>query len=282
MTEPLFTIARSWQLTPRLISAFAAGVDDPNPAYLDDLREGGLIGHPGLVFTFQWNTRHMPGLQIDPEIAARGVHAWTDVRWTRPFREGDVITAQGEQIATKQIAPGTLTVQRIRMRDAAGAEVAVMDNGGIIRGVPPRGPDLEREPIQQIPAPPDASGGPAWEAVIPIAPHAAHAYTECADIWNPIHTERRLARAAGLPDIILHGSATITIALREVINRSLGGDPARLRRLAGQFRGMVIPGESITVRALAEQPTAGGTAIFFDCLNARGEPAIHRGLVEAV
>ncbi|MBI5949892.1 MAG: MaoC family dehydratase N-terminal domain-containing protein [Chloroflexi bacterium] len=274
-----FTIARSWELTPRLISAFAAGVDDPNPCYMDDVRDGGLVGHPGMAFTFQWNSRHIPDETMDLETGRMGVHAWADIRYARPFRQGDVVTAQAQTIEVRQIPPGVLQVQRVTMRDSRGEAIAVMDTAGIIRGARTNGPDRSIASLEPQPEPSPEPGSPVWVASILIAPHAAHVYTECADIWNPIHTERSVALAAGLPDIILHGSATMTIALREVVNRSLGGDPARVARLAGQFRAMVIPGEEITVRSLEERETPGGRAIFFDVLNAAGQPAIHRGLV---
>ena len=78
-----------------------------------------------------------------------------------------------------------------------------------------------------------------------------HVYTECADIWNPIHTERKVALAAGLPDIILHGTATWALAVREIVSKQLGSDPARLARFSGRCTGMVIPGNDIIVRHAA-------------------------------
>ncbi len=276
-----WTIARTWELTPRLINAFAAGVGDTNPRYFDDTRAGGLIGHPGLAFTFQWNSRHMPGDTQDPETVRMGVHAWADIRYARPFRQGDAITAQGQTIAVRQIAPGVLVVQRVTMRDALGEEVAVMDTGGIVRTARTSGPDCEIAPLVPLPEATSEAAVPVWAAELPIAPDAAHVYTECADIWNPIHTERAVAQAAGLPDIILHGSATLTIGLREIVDRCLGGDPERVTRLAGQFRAMVIPGEHITVRCLEDRAAGGGREIFFDVLNRAGQPAVHRGVVTA-
>jgi acyl dehydratase len=277
-----WTIARTWELTPRLINAFAAGVGDTNACYFDDTRAGGLIGHPGMAFTFQWNSRHMPGDTQDPATTRMGVHAWADIRYARAFRQGDAITAQGQTIAVRQIAPGVLVVQRVTMRDALGEVVAVMDTGGIVRTARTSGPDREIAPLVPLPEASAEAAVPVWAAELPIAPDAAHVYTECADIWNPIHTERAVARAAGLPDIILHGSATLTIGLREVVDRCLGGDPERVARLAGQFRAMVIPGEQITVRCLEDRAAAGGgREIFFDVLNRAGQPAVHRGVVTA-
>lgn len=274
-----YTIARTWELTPRMISAFAAGVDDQNPCYLDDTRLGGLVGHPGMAFTFQWNTRHMPDEAQDPETARMGVHAWVDIRFAREFRQGDVITAQGQTIALQQLAPGILSVQRVTMRDSLGAEVAVMDTAGIIRGGRLGRTDEQIAPLLPVPEPPPALAAPKWVAGVAISQTAAHTYTECADIWNPIHTERSVALAAGLPDAILHGSATFTIAMRELVNRSLGGDPSRIARVAGQFRAMVIPGERIGVRCLEDRRGPDGREIFFDVLNQSGKPAVHRGLM---
>ena len=278
-----YTVARTWELTPRLISAFAAGVDDPNPAYLDDTRPGGLVGHPGLVFTFQWNSRHILGDTQHPATARRGVHASIDARFHRPFRQHDAITSQGRTIEVRQIAPGVLVVQRFRMRDGVGEDVAVVDFGGIVRGARTDGPDVSIEAGDGVPTPSPQEAEPIWVAHVAIATTAAHTYTECANIWNPIHTERSVALAAGLPDIILHGSATLTIALREVVNHSLGGDPGRVARLVGLLRAMVIPGEHITVRGWEDRAAADGSGreIFFDVLNAAGQQAVANGLIVA-
>lgn len=277
-----YTVAQSFAVDARSITAFASGVGDFNECYMDDAREGGLIGHPGMVFSFQWNSRFAPDLEYDLQLVRRGVHAWVDVRFERAIREGDVITSQGRSIAARQVAPGVLTSQRYVMRDSAGEVVAVMDSGGITRGARLDGADQELESAPPLPKPSGNAGAPIWSVELPIDPQAPHVYTECADIWNPIHTERRVALAAGLPDIILHGSANITIALREVINRSLGGDPTRLRRFAGQFRAMVIPGRPVTVRALEVREENGETTVFFEMLNDAGEAAIANGVVVGV
>lgn len=51
----------------------------------------------------------------------------------------------------------------------------------------------------------------------------------------------------GLPDIILQGTATLGIAIRELINRETDGDPSQINSLYARFSGMVIPGTAIKV-----------------------------------
>ena len=50
---------------------------------------------------------------------------------------------------------------------------------------------------------------------VPISALAAHVYTECARIWNPVHTDTAVADRAGLPGLILHGTADTEIPFAE-------------------------------------------------------------------
>ncbi len=276
-----YTIAKSFEVTARSITAFAGGVNDFNPVYFEDDRPEGLIAHPGMVFSWQWNSRFTPDFEWDLNIVRRGVHAWVDIQFERHAREGDVITCQGQSVAVKQVRPGVLSAQRFTFRDSQGETVAIMDTGGITRGAELDGDEAELVSAPALPTRSTDSGEPVWSATLPIDPQAPHVYTECADIWNPIHTERKVALAAGLPDIILHGSANIIIALREVINRCLDGDPTRVTRFAGQFRGMIIPGTDVSVSATEVRDEGDREVIFFEMRNDRGELAIANGVVIA-
>ena len=119
--------------------------------------------------------------------------------------------------------------------------------------------------------------GPALDAAAGIARDAA----EQALLGAAERFADALQSAAGMPDTILHGSANIAIALREVINRSFHADPTTLRRFAGQFHAMVIPGRPVTVCALEERRQSGETTVFFEMLNDAGEPAIVNGAAVA-
>ena len=274
----LLTICRTYEITVRMAQAYAAGIGDWNPRYFNDDSPEGVLAPPCVVYSLQWNARDMLGAPLGTAPPAQYVHASTDLRFERPIRAGDVITVQGKRIEVTQRPPGVYVVTRFEMRDAAGKLVATVDDGAIARGAHTDGPDVSLEETQPLPRPTGGESG-GWSVIVPIAREAAHVYTECADIWNPIHTERRIALAAGLPDIILQGSATMAIAARELVNCLASGDPSALARLTGQFRAMVIPGEEI--RVVCSGVSAGEDrehTAFFGVFNSRGEPAVKGGV----
>src|SRR6185503_1865852 len=131
-------------------------------------------------------------------------------------------------------------VYRFSARGADGRPVTTSDFGALYRGVElqggPRGDPVDNPPASS------AALRPAGE--IAIAATAAHVYTECARIWNPIHTDRDYARAAGLPDIILHGTATLAYSVSAVI-RTLG--VKSVKRVRCRFAGMVTMPGTLTV-----------------------------------
>ena len=277
-----YTIAQSYELTPRKCMAFAAGVHDYKACYFDDTRPEELVGHPGLAFAFQWNSHYTAGRPYDVRAPMwrHLLHAGSDVRYARPFRIGDQITCQGRTVRLRPIKPGLLWEQRYTMVDASGATVVELDHSAIVRNARLEGPPREIDESPPLPQPAGPVDEPLWTASVPIAPEAPHVYSECADIWNPIHTERAAALAAGLPDIVLHGTATLTIAARELIDREVDGDPRRLSRIAGQYRAMVFPGHPLTVRLLERRRLDNGsTAIFFDALNHEGQAAVKSGVL---
>jgi hypothetical protein len=104
----------------------------------------------------------------------------------------------------------------------------------------PETPDVP-SPAYEPPA------GDAATVTIPTSPALPHIYSECAEIWNPIHTERQVALAAGLPDIIIHGTALWALAGLEAARLYAGGDTRRLTRLAARFTGQAFPGRPMTL-----------------------------------
>jgi acyl dehydratase len=70
-------------------------------------------------------------------------------------------------------------------------------------------------------------------------------YAGASGDFNPIHVDEDFARSVGLPGRILHGLWTMAQVARA--QTEAAGDPAALRSLAVQFRGMGRPESEVVV-----------------------------------
>ena len=275
-----FGIAKTTLLDKRFTMAYAAGISDDNEAYFNDDRAGGPKVHPCIAFSLQWAARFRPDQSQDPKVASFGVHASTDLVVHRPFKSGEAITTQGQLLQMRQISPGVYNVDLYRMTSSTGELVAELYYNGITRGATLIGADAvvgEELPPAKVSG--VVSETPLWKKEIFIPLHAAQQYTECAQIYNPIHTEPSVAKAAGLPDMILHGSATKALALTAIIGQYFNGNPEHVTRLFGQLRGMVLMNTSIQIEVLAEQRRDDTLTLVFRVVNSDGQLAISNGVV---
>ena len=193
-------------------------------------------------------------------------------------------STRGAVSTTNSMLCGTpvLTTPRgalVETVDAGGAPVCTSWYGTIYRDVAVTGPDrtVEAAPSQVVPR--EVGRPPISEIPIPVAAGLAHVYTECARIFNPIHTDAAVAQQAGLPAIILHGTATLALAVSKIVAAETGGDPARVSRIAGRFGAMVMMPSQVLLRICAREPARDGDRIFFEVLNDQNHPAIRDGLV---
>jgi acyl dehydratase len=246
--------------------AAAAGMDDAR--YFDTQSASGPLAHPLFAVCYEWPMAvALRDTAIGAAIAPFGVHATHSLTIHRAPRAGDTLRTTARVIAAEPRRAGTLVTVRFTTRDAGGAAVTTTDYGSVYRGV------TLAEPVSPTPPPPAraAHAEAVWQDPIDISAGAAHVYTECARIWNPIHTDVAVARAAGLPAIILHGTATLAYAVTRVIGRAAAGDATRVRAVQARFTGMVRMPSTITVRGYA----ARNGAIAFDALAADGTRVLH-------
>ena len=104
-------------------------------------------------------------------------------------------------------------------------------------------------------------------------------YTECSRIWNPIHTDPRTAERAGLPGIILHGTATLAMAVSDVVRHDAEGRPDRVRRVGARFVGMVPMPSEVDIRIFDRVPSDAGQQVPFDVQGPTGRPVLREGSV---
>ncbi|MGI8793298.1 MAG: MaoC/PaaZ C-terminal domain-containing protein [Acidimicrobiales bacterium] len=264
----------------RWTMAFAAGLGDTDPVYLDSTRDDGLQVHPMFPVCVDWQsmTGGVPGLaELAPDEASRGVHVGHDLELhRRPPTDAEVTTwATLEGVERRK--PGAYAVIRHEATGPSGEALWTSRMGVLLLGVEVDGHDRAAR------VDPGASDGmspsevePTEIARIRIAPGAAHVYSECARIWNPIHTDTSAARDAGIDAPILHGTATLGLAVSRVVVAEAGGDATRVRRIAARFGAPVLAGDLLSVRITERRYSMIG----FDVVNEEGTTVISSGLVD--
>jgi acyl dehydratase len=272
------------EIDARWTMAYAAALGDLLPCYLDTASPAGIVAHPLFPVCFEWpvivamrTTFDRSGLT--PDEARRGVHASHDLIIHRLIRPPAHVQTRATVAGIEQRKPGAYQLTRVETVDSAGAPICTSWYGSIYRDVTVAGPDRIAEAAPAPAVPPEMGRKPISEIPIPIAAGLAHVYTECARIFNPIHTDAAVAQQAGLPAIILHGTATLALAVTKIVAAQTRGDPSRVTRIAGRFGAMVMMPSQVLLRIYAREPSGGGDRIFFEVLNDQNRPAIRDGLV---
>lgn len=269
-------------VSTRDILAYAAAIGERGERYLDDARDGGICAVPFYCASLEWQVvvanRMSPDTGLTPDEVRRTVHAKQDTLFLRPIRPGDQLVTAARLVEVRQVNAGTLSVTELSTTErTSGEAVATSWSTAIYRGTALAGDPLSLDAVPALPVDPAAAlTGTCAETRIPIPREMPHIYSECANIWNPVHTERAVALAAGLPDIILHGTATWALAGKEIVDAYADGDGAALKRLGGRFVGMVIPGTTITVRHAPDADLP--NVIRYEVLAQDGLKAIDQGI----
>ena len=267
----------------RWLMAYAASLADLNPVYMDT-SAGKVIAHPIFPVCLEWppilNTRKLAAADtLTDEESGRGVHAAHDLHIFRPISAGEMLTTKATMIGIEAIKPGGAYTMRLDTFDAQQQLVCTTYQLSIYRGVAVIDGRTDSEGESDVELAPESPAAlPIEQArnfAISIPASLAHTYTECARIWNPIHTDRKVALAAGLPDIILHGTATLALAVTRIIDERLGGDPTRVKRIGGRFAAMVLMPSTIQLQLSASSDNH----LSFQVLNEQGETAISKGFI---
>lgn len=270
-------------LSPRRAMNYAAAVNDDNPHYFDDTRDGGIVAPPMLAVALTWPLssrfdEYWGELDFPEEAQQRQVHYNETIAWKRPLRPDERLVIRGEIVAMVPHRGGTLIT--IRYDAVAGKNELVFTEyiSGLLRDVVLA--DAGRR-SDDVPGPwtksEDSSGG--WSKEIAVDPLAAHVYDGCTDIVFPIHTSNAFATLVGLPAPIYQGTAALAQAVREILNREAAGDPAALAAVHCGFRGMILPGARIDLRVQSVTETARERVVCFEVANDRGATALKNGRV---
>jgi acyl dehydratase len=271
----------------RRLRAFAAGIGDLSSPLFDLDSPDGIVAHPVFPVVLEWPlvVAGPPGLGLDDDAVHAGLHVSHEMTWRRPIRPGDALRTTGRVETLEQRSAGLLAVFALDTTGADGERVVESRQGILYRGsslddVGDGSPAV----ATPRPADPAAPAEPLDDlAAFRVEEADAVVYSECSGIWNPIHTDPRAARLAGLPRPVLHGTATLARVVSALVEARLEGDPTRIARLGCRFTAPIYPGDRATVSATDFRSLpCGGQSLAFIARKDDGTAILDDGVIEVV
>jgi acyl dehydratase len=234
--------------------AIGAGSDPVDETQLRFVYEDRLLPLPTLPAILGATRIRDLGLGIDYLKAVHGEQSLVLHRLP-PVAGTTVTKTRLKGVFDKGADKGAAIVLERTVNDASGGEpVATLSMTLFARGDGGIGSWGDPQPpARKLPA--DRPADAVHE--MPTLPQAALIYRLSGDL-NPLHADPAVARKAGFERPILHGMCTYGVVGYAVVRAVCGGDPARLRSLAGRFSSPAFPGERIQVQMWREP---GGVAI---------------------
>ena len=259
-------------VTSEVALAYAAATNANLPAYTGK----DAIAPP--MFGVAFSVKALSAPLFDPELQVdmmRLVHGDQDMKFLRPVRAGDVITSTSRVKDVLDKTTGELLVVDVTSKNQRGETVLEATSGLFVRG-PRKKESLEAEKRERE-AEETAwnAKGVAWTATQTVDADQSLRYADASGDHNPIHKDEAMAKAAGLPGIILHGLCTMAFVHNAAV-RQVGGDPTRIKRLAVRFNRPVLMGDTLTIEARGD---AGGPWLL-RMTNQAGVVVLKSGLVE--
>ncbi len=227
------------------VRQFAEATDDLNPRYVRGELASPMFAMRPLIDTLFDALR-------DPTLGAdmlRLVHGEQEMVWHEALQVGEVIVPKAKIASIAQKASGELVTLSQWLERPDGRVAVETTSALFIRAKDkPAGDSAEAKPRAE----PEERGAPSFKLEQPVAADQSLQYAAISNDRNPIHTDPETARAAGLPDVILHGLCTLSFAAKAVVNARCGGDPTRLRSLRARFARPVFNGDQLTIWGWAQ------------------------------
>jgi acyl dehydratase len=229
--------AVSLVITARKVMAFAAGLGVTRRCYYEDAP----LAPPAMAVALEWpllnGTRYRQLLRAPQEVMERAIHLQQASVFHRALRTGAAVSTSGSVLGLRQSRRGVVVQVGLRTIDDAGDTLTESKFTALVLGS-----RLDCTPLAE-PERREAEAPNRWDRhahrEAPLL--AAHIFSECSGIWNPIHTEAPAARRAGLDAPILHGTWTWAVGLEQAIDWWADGDPERVESWLGEFVAPLLP-----------------------------------------
>ncbi|MET4576234.1 MaoC/PaaZ C-terminal domain-containing protein [Ottowia thiooxydans] len=254
-----YDIVRNWSsgdvrhsYTKRDTMLYALGIgmgqDPMNEAELAHVTESELRAVPSMAAVIAtpgfWMRDSQPSTGID---TVRMVHGEQSVVIHRPLPSEATVSGCSKVVSVvdKGEGKGAIVYVEKRISDEQGELLATClstvfcrGDGGFSGGA---GGDA---PLEPPPATPDRV--PDFTIDLETRPETALIYRLSGD-YNPLHSDPRVAKAAGFPKPILHGLGTYGAACRGLLAGCFEHESNRMRSIRARFSSPVYPGDKIVL-----------------------------------
>lgn len=261
-----------FEVTRERIVAYAEATDDEHPEH-----RAGDLAPPVFAIVPAFEVLAPAIVPVVPqELMLRGVHGQQEFRYHRPIEPGQTLVSRAVPLGVAARSTGAVVLGKAETRTEAGGLVAEQWMTYFVRGGSV-GASVG-EPLPEHAFPEELRDSePLATVTHGYAPDQTRRYSEAAGDPMPIHLDDDLAKAMGLPGIIVHGLCTMAFCSRAVVGACCPEDPTRLRRLAVRFAKVVQPSERVTT---AMWEAGEGERVVFETTSDNGNVAIKDGLAE--
>jgi acyl dehydratase len=245
--------------------AYAKATNDPIPEHVN-----GELAPPVFAVVPAWEALVLAMSDVAPaEYLPMIVHGEQDIHIHQPIVPGMVLETTAEVIGVQVKSSGSTVTVRSVTRTDAGEPVNEQYLVTFIRAWQTEAswgesaPDHSFTPMEE----------PLLQAKAVIDADQTYRYAEASGDPMTIHLDDEVARAVGLPGIIVHGLCTMAFTSWQAINELCGGDPRRLKRIAVRFSQPLLPKQEITTSFWGNS---------FETASDTGAVVIKNGLIERV
>ncbi len=256
--------------------AYAKATNDDNPRHLS-----GELAPPVFAIVPVFELLSIPTLAIVPgEYVMRVLHGEQDMTFHQPIRPGMKLVSKAAPLGLHSAPNGITLHSKLETSTDSGELVNEQWMVAFFRGVEEQISEGERAPAHRVQ--PDArSAEPIATLEQAYDEDQTFRYSEASGDPMPIHLDDDIAKAMGLPGIIIHGLCTMAFNSRAIVSETCWDDPGQLSRLAVRFSRPALPKQTITTDIWSVDGAANGRASYsFESTSDNGETVIKDGLAE--
>jgi NAD(P)-dependent dehydrogenase (short-subunit alcohol dehydrogenase family)/putative sterol carrier protein/acyl dehydratase len=256
---------------PENVKQYAKATNESNTSYYGD-DDQGLKIPPVFPVTFLGTA--LEDVVLDPDLkmdVLRMVHSEQDIRYYRPLKAWDLVYPVAEVIDIEPKSGGS-EIMTIKVTGRVLGQAAYeMDVKLFVRG------RSKKKKSKTAPIPEVDRGTPTFTHTMKVNPDQTKRYADASGDHNPIHLDPETAKAAGLPDIILHGLCTMAFTGQAVIEKLVDGDSNRLERLKVRFSRPVLLNQDLITNGWIIKEEEGKKYVEFETIDSQGVKVITQG-----